>query len=343
MQNNKLNVNNKKIYIEFLRIMAAFLVIVNHTNSRIFLNTQPSALWVGSISYFFISKIAVPVFLMIMGAVLLDKQDGFKKYIGRVLRIIVVTAFFAVLAYLTGGGGFSARTVVREIINSSTEPYWYLYLYIGLLIILPVMQKMAKSLDKKDIQLLLFAALAVGGIVPMLEFIGFGVHKAFLYGAISPYIGMVFAGYYIEKYMDITAKKAGTAALMLVLLTLAQVLVSYKAYRTYSGVDYLWLDNAGFIPITASAICAYIIVKYIFEKIEIGSKASDFICFAGGLTFGIYLMGDFFKSAVEPVYNSLAGLMPDMLAMVIYEIAIFVLTAAAVAVIKLIPIVKKFI
>lgn len=74
-KNTHMNHSSRQVHIEFLRIVAAFLVIVNHTNSRIFLARAPSATWFASVTYFFICKIAVPLFLMIMGALLLEKHD----------------------------------------------------------------------------------------------------------------------------------------------------------------------------------------------------------------------------------------------------------------------------
>lgn len=60
--NKETNVNNSKakqekiVYIEILRIIACFLVIVNHTNSKIFLNSQIGDRWFASITYFLYVK-----------------------------------------------------------------------------------------------------------------------------------------------------------------------------------------------------------------------------------------------------------------------------------------------
>ncbi len=70
---------SRKAYIEFLRILACFLVIVNHTAHSIFLLINPSLTWFSSLTWFFISKIAVPIFLFISGALLLKKQDMPRK------------------------------------------------------------------------------------------------------------------------------------------------------------------------------------------------------------------------------------------------------------------------
>lgn len=343
MQNSKLNLDNKKIYIEFLRIAAAFLVIVNHTNSRIFLGVQPSALWFSSISYFFISKIAVPVFIMIMGAVLLEKEDSIKKYFSRIIRIAVVTVVFTVFMHICFNGRASVSALIKEILNSSREPYWYLYMYLGLLFILPVMQRMAKALSRQEMLILLFATLAVGGVVPMMEFAGFKVHQAFGYGIFSPYIGMAFAGYYIEKHMDITKKKAVISGICFVLFILLQTAVSYKSYITRNGIDYLWLDNTRFITVTIPAICFYIVVRYIFDNINLSEKSKKIICYTGGLTFGIYLISDCFVALLAPLYNVVLADIPVMVAMIIYEIAVFACSALVTAIIRLIPAVKSFI
>ena len=333
----------KKVHIEILRIIAAFFVIVNHTNSIIFLNSQPSPLWFTSLAYFFASKTAVPVFVMIMGAVLIDKQDNLSKYIARISRIAVVTAFFSVVAYAFNGGGLSAKNVIKQILNSSNEPYWYLYLYLGLLLILPFMQKLAQVLSKKDIQILILVTLVAGGILPMLKAVGLTVHTSFYDGILSPYIGMVFAGYYIEKYANITKKSAVWAAAGFVAMIAVQTALTFKTYNSKGGADYLWLDNVKFVTVTFTAVCLYVVVKYILGQAKIGVKATKVMCYIGSLTFGIYLMGDFFKVVFAPLYTALSGYLPAMAAVVIYEIAIFAAAAVVTAVLKFIPIVKKLI
>ena len=62
------------MYLDILRIIACFLVIVNHTDSRVFLRTSPSETWFLGLTYFFICKAAVPLFLMISGVLLLRKN-----------------------------------------------------------------------------------------------------------------------------------------------------------------------------------------------------------------------------------------------------------------------------
>lgn len=95
--------DGKKTYIEFLRIAAAFLVIVNHTNSGIFLSRTPSPTWLCSLTYFFICKIAVPLFMFIMGALLLGKDDTPKRSAERLLHIFdTKETHLLILHWITG-------------------------------------------------------------------------------------------------------------------------------------------------------------------------------------------------------------------------------------------------
>ena len=79
-------IKSRKIFIDILRILACFLVIVNHTNSQIFLSVTSVNDGIGisyilSMAYFYFSKIAVPIFFMISGALLLNKDYEIKDFI----------------------------------------------------------------------------------------------------------------------------------------------------------------------------------------------------------------------------------------------------------------------
>ena len=69
---------NKKIYLELMRIIACFFVIVNHTMSYVFWDYVPGGkTWCVSVFIFFLSKFSVPVFLMISGIVSPDNQHDY--------------------------------------------------------------------------------------------------------------------------------------------------------------------------------------------------------------------------------------------------------------------------
>lgn len=83
-------------YLDVLRIVAAFFVIVNHTNSSIFLQGGLEVTTFLSLSWFFCCKCAVPIFFMISGILLLRKKESFtqvfRKRMGRPVCALLIAS-----------------------------------------------------------------------------------------------------------------------------------------------------------------------------------------------------------------------------------------------------------
>lgn len=339
----------KKSYIEFLRIAACFLVIVNHTNSMIFLSTTPSPTWFASLTYFFVCKTAVPIFLMIMGALLLEKRDTPKKAASRVVRIVAVLLISSALCYLyygIQGGNLSKLNIVTffQIISqaSMSNAFWYLYLYLGLLCLLPLLQRMTAALGKRALEWLLFMTIGVMGALPLLSvaFPSFAIHPDFTAPLFSPYIGAVFCGYYIEHYVPNTKKVFGISLSLFVGTVAAQVFATFGLYQRDPSF-YLQLDDRTFLPIMISAACFYLMARYVFSRVPFPTWLLKGVNWLGGLTFGIYLLGDLGIALLGGVYLQLSQQLPTMAAMILWELAIFAVCTAIAAVLKLIPGLRK--
>lgn len=173
---------------------------------------------------------AVPCFVMITGTLLLDTARNitysklFRKYI---LRMVVALLFFSVLFELldTGASGETIRisTVFiglrNAILGQSWKHMWYLYLMIGLYLMLPFYRKIAASLDRKDACYLMGVYLAFLSVLPMLETLT-TVKTAFYICVYSIYPFYLFLGYMIyrnllscSRLVWITFAIAGTAAI----------------------------------------------------------------------------------------------------------------------------------
>ena len=342
---------SRKAYIEVMRIIAAFLVIVNHTNSDIFLKySKPETLtWYLSISYFFLSKIAVPVFLMIMGGLLLEKTDSPKKSFQRAFRIFVILIVFSAIYYVyfhrnalntMSFSDFFKVIFARRVTNA----FWYLYTYLGIMIILPLLQCMAQAFSKKLMRYFLIISIGVMGFVPLFNtFFDIVPNPYFTKTFFVPLIGMVFAGFYIEHHMKITKTVFCYACLFFVSSLTFEVLYTHKLWQENPN-RYLLLDNRESIFITICAASFYIIFKYLSTKIEIDNTPSKVICYFGSLTFGIYLFSDLILDITKPYYTEFITSNNKLfLSTILWQIIIFISSAVITAIIKLIPGIKKYI
>lgn len=340
------SISQRKTYIEFLRIIAAFLVIVNHTNSRIFQSVPLSKTWMISITAFFASKIAVPVFLMIMGALLLQRQDSPRRALSRAARIALVTLLFSVPYYIyqhrADLGGMGVADFFKTLYTwNITNAFWYLYMYLGLLCLLPLLQRMAAAFSKRDLELLLLLSLVVPGALPLSRiFLGVEASVHFTAALFSPYIGMVFAGLYIERYVPADRKS------FFISLSLLAGLIAFQVHATRGFFianprSYLKLDDRTLITITAGAACAFVAARSLFAAFNLPEGFRRAVHGLGGLTFGVYLLSDLIRVLSVPLCDAMAARMHDLAAMLIWEIFIFALAAAITAALKRLPWIGK--
>ena len=350
IESNKLSSKKKKIlYLDIIRIFACFFVIINHTNSKIFLGVGESTTWWLSLTYFFISKSAVPLFFMISGITLLTKEDSYKKSFKRLFRVLIDLIVFSMLYYLNlcykeetfSLGGFFFRIYNDEITGS----YWYLYLYLAILIMMPLLQKFIKSLNKKDILYYLFFTFLVCGSVPILNhyFPKTEYNKNFSLMIFNGYIGYMFLGYYIEKYIKINKKIFISSIFIYIISIFVNVVATYFEKIKY-GESYLFFDNRILINIAIPSVCFFIICKYIFEnKIKFKENTKKIILEIGTCTFGIYLLSDLLICSLTKIEDMLFNKMYCMLAVLIYEVVVFMTGLFITFLLRKIPFIKKYI
>ena len=90
----------KKIYMELLRVIACFFVIVNHTAVGITCVFFEGSDFYLSSALLCMSRIAVPIFLMISGAVLIPKEETIKAQVMRIIRMLFVFICASLLYYI---------------------------------------------------------------------------------------------------------------------------------------------------------------------------------------------------------------------------------------------------
>ena len=94
----------RKIHIDFIKILAILLVIFIHTGNEGFLAYQKqSNLFIQIFQLFLTSfcKIAVPLYFMCSGALLLGKEESIQKlWKKRVLKYIIITIVFTLFYYI---------------------------------------------------------------------------------------------------------------------------------------------------------------------------------------------------------------------------------------------------
>lgn len=351
---------NKKLYLELMRIVACFFVIVNHTMSYVFWDYVPGGkTWCVSVFSFFLSKFSVPVFLMISGVVLLGKEDNCKKTMNRIKKTIIILVCASIIYYIYDCASTQAKFSIVEFVKKVVEGplsncLWYLYMYTGILLILPALQKMTKNMKKMDYTYLLASGFFVLSICPVIAHWvnGNGVSNLISDSMLSVYVLMVILGYYLENYFEVDSKIIKWMLIIILSETCINVGLTYIEWRRLSenGTltspnDYLFYSDKEYINVLVLSVCVYILFKYAYLKYEskLGEKLKNGISYLGSLTLGTYVMGDFWIKIFLPIYYKGCSVVHPVVSMVIVEIMVFITGMIITAVLKKIPVVKTIV
>ena len=341
--------NTKRyVYIDALRIIAIMCIIFNHSGvSGFFLYTTTDNFMLQCISIFISSfcKIGVPLFFMISGALLLGKQESCKELlIKRILRYVVILFVFSTIRFLyrvhTGEITYRFADLIRQIATGQVfTPYWFLYSYLGFLIGLPILRRMAKTFEKNDYLYLFLIYVIAGGI--------FGLIARTPVGSIAvaiPFTADVIVypmlGYFIAnklKEQDFSAKSLLMLTAVSIVGLLLDVAVTEYDYHTFGGWNEAGLSLFIIFPATA----VFFGVKYFFEKVHVPSLIETIICTIGSCTFGVYLLEGYIKDYCGIIQKYMCMVMPHSLAAVIYLFCIMLIGAFITFFLKKIPVIRR--
>lgn len=201
-----MNVGKRDICSDLLKILACFLVIVNHTSITFGnFHGQITASWVLSVIIFYFSKMAVPIFLMISGMFLLGKERDYQYSFKKAGHFTVILLFWNYLYWIAQVGVAKFwrldQYLFSTIQRASSIHLWYLYTLIGFYLLLPFLSKLVIHFTKKDFRIFLLLWLIFGSIVPFL-ISNFGFPTPFSYfqiGLFTGFLGYFILGAYLKK------------------------------------------------------------------------------------------------------------------------------------------------
>lgn len=335
-------------FLDLLRILACFFVIVNHTTAEIFQSRTPEGLtWLAAVTYFFSSKFAVPVFFMISGYLLMSRQEPWSQTFRRMGRVVLVILLTGILYWLYHGlhqeQGADWQAILANIatihFQTPSNALWYLYNYLGLLLMMPFFGKMASAMTRQDYHIYFLVYGIVFGTIPILshyfDFVKLNPH--FGVPLFSGHITMLFIGQYFRRFqVKSTLRGVFIAGILFLAMLAFNVTLTLQEARAGSE-NYLFLDNRSYLPIVVQGACVF----YMATGFRCGEKAGRLVSRIGSCTFGIYLLSDLAIDYLKPVFLMLSGVMHPLFAVVLFEVAIFCACLLVTVLLRSIPGLKK--
>lgn len=339
----------KDVRLEIIRLIAIVLVVVNHSPVFTQYTVAVSGLaWAASLFISLACKVAVPLFFMISGGLLLHRNETvgtvFKKRISKTALVtLIVSLFYTFYRMEWQWQHFSLSRFLTTIYSTIvTVPIWFLYAYMSFLLLLPLLRRMAQGMTDREFGYLLVLHLVVQGILPFLGFLlgtelESQLRTMFI---IEEYIFYPMAGYWVEHrlnpkyYNHRVMVVVGIAGLAGVLLGCVMTVVQYNISGQHNE-----LFHNSLVALPTFAV--YYGVSLFCRKHPAGPRAAKVLTYLGGCTFGIYLLEEFFRGVLRFIYTDLAPVLTAFISSFVYVAAVLAACLAVTMVLRLIPGVKK--
>ncbi len=339
-----INEKNNVGWIDALRVIACLMVVFSHccdpfvahfdANREMFL----TGVFSGSLV-----RPCVPLFAMMTAVLLLPIKSGttinqfYRKRIGRIVPPLVfwsialpLMAFFyftivspntpnpqlSVSDYTTGTLLQRLYTFVFNF-NFDTTPLWYLYMLIGLYIIMPILSSWLVQATQKELKTLLYiwgitlVLPYVKMVAPLLGYTGnyghmglFGECDWNVYGTfyyISGFIGYLILAYYLKNYpLNWSWKKMAFICIPMFAVGYAITSVGYVITNAYFPGNYAYLEILWYF----AGINVFMMTFPVFIAIQkLNTRSRKWLSYAAKLTFGIYLCHFTFTFLSYDLYN----------------------------------------
>ncbi len=334
--------NTRKISVDIAKTIAIICVILIHSMKILGTNINDNN-FLFNIILADLPRIAVPLFLMCSGVLLLDKDKHIsihKLYTRYIPRILIALAFFSILYkafHLVLAKTFSAndiKIVILDLLVFKDEFHLY-YLHIILLvyILLPVTKIFINNASKKEIEYLLVVFFIFGIIYPTANYLvpNFnltGIPKQWGLNMTYTSIGYTILGYYLDQY-GLSTKKSLSAVIIGLSFS---ILGTYMLSRHNDKLILSLFEGMSF------GICMYSLGMFaLISKISsIKSKNISNLFYAiSKASFSIYLVHVFYLILINTYWPSCNQWIKALI--------IFILSYLSYKIFEKIPFFKKWI
>lgn len=343
-------------YYDTLRFLAIFGVIILHVFQSFPSDAAIINFKIISLSEIF--KFAVPVFLMISGALLLGRDielgDFFKRRFSRLTYpfilylIIYALILFILMSYVTGFGELD-----KWLLKLPFHYNWYFWTILSLYLAIPVINKFILHSSFREIEYFLYV-LIIGSILYqiflVLKFDSF-IDLNFFIGPIA----YLILGYWLSR-KEFSKRTYKIAVIFFIGATLFKMagqlgyipmplVENYEATRSMIVSSFI---DMGFLQIVqASAL--FLIIRYIYSTDNFmhsfltGNKVNAFILSVSQASYGMYL---FHHTLIEPLrcilkeYSFTGG--ETLILIAVLTIIIFIACWLVVLAISKIPIISRY-
>ena len=345
--------DKKILYLSKIRAISSFAIIILHTF------TMYNIVYKNELSErdFYITQLvpwlmmwAVPCFLMVTGVLLLDKNKQisikkiFSKYILRMILVLILfTTIFYIIDKLCDQKSFEVNDILvvskKLLSDESWAHLWYIYLLIGIYLLLPLYKVIADHASKTILIYICIIAFIFLSILPFIESLNdINIGLTVCIASIFPIY--LFLGYMIHNDYIKTNVIFG---ILLVIIGVGFIvymsIVDFGDNEKY--IDSM-LGNYSFFPIVILSIGMFILIKGRNRDYDENGFYYNMWIFFDKYSFGVYLTHLIYLRILIKVFK-FNPFEFGIWMLPIIAIGVYILSLLTTMLIKFIPGLKKLI
>lgn len=292
---------------------------------------------------YFVVKWAVPCFIMISGALLLNparkvSYGKIRKYIKRMVVVLLTFGvFYAFLELFFETRRVSIAIILQSILNmlqgQSWSHMWYVYMLIGLYLITMPLRYVMDNVTEKELEGMVIG-LALGlFILPSINTV-FSL-KLENYMLISEYVGWYVIGY----YLSVTKRNWVKIAVPIAIVSVILMIGLENVFLFQRNESFLLNHQTKNVLTLGLGMSVFILVKYIARTV--GYKDGVFCRIICENSFAIYLIHPFWINLIYKVFKITPLSFPIYIGIPVLFLVVFIMSLISGAVVRKIPLIRK--
>lgn len=314
MQIREINRSNRVVFLDYLRVIACFMVIFVHSCEFFFIEgdsigirSVSDGFWVSVIDSFLRSS--VPLFFMASSYLLLpintNTSDFLKRRLKRVaIPFVIWSLLYAILPL--SWGEITMDTVKSNLLQllfnfaPTSGHLWFVYTLLGIYLFMPILSPWLEKVSKRGEQLFLlvwffttffpYLKVIAASILGNNELYGESYWNEFhMFWYFSGFIGYLVLAHYINKYIDWSFKKSlFIGGILFIIGFLFTAIVWYQRMFTATQLQELELSwRFCTFNVVFMTFGVFMILKSLFRN---STQVPNIIQSLSQLSYGMYLM-----------------------------------------------------
>ncbi len=338
---------------DILRLIAIVFVVYNHTDRRgyaLFLTDGCHGInYMLSLVMASVCNIAVPLFFMVSGGLLLSRNESLshvmKKRTARILAVLllfsgILYGFWYIWGNLSTPG--LSDFLTRLWSQGVSIPYWYLYAYLSLMLLLPFLRPMVQHMSDALFPYLFILHVILQGVLPAIGLVfNLGMlHSNLVVATAEPTVFYFIFGYYLACRAPWDHIKGQHLALLWIAAAAALVLMSLLLRMDVAKNGDITVDAQMFFTVFP-ALAVYASVHQYCLKHPLPDKPRRLLCSLGPCVFGVYLLEGILRHYLSPVYTLLQPRLHVLPACGIWVLSVVLSGLAITALLKRLPLFRR--